>query len=298
MREIVVLKDNVRSDPFSKINNFTYEWIKWSHFVKVAPLDYVFDNDDIIIINFNDSNDPYKNYSINPKCKKIGIVHQLNQVNFSKLNECIFIIYMNPIMQKIALSQGITKPHHICDRYPEYDFNNVSLNKIQQTFIGGWVDDTNMDSIISHIIKADELTPKSNSFHIGYCTGQSDTKKKLIIDAVNKAGAEKLVKSRFIYVNDKTLSLPMLLFHMRTSSHIYLQSGYPKTELIMDLITSNSNDILNHKIAESSMLSMAKSAKSVISGDIDRINYNTLNNNIPFTYHMFSNIISDILKKY
>lgn len=298
MSEVVVLKDNVRADPFSKINNFTYEWIKWSPFVKVAPFDYTFNNDDIIIVNFNDSSDPYKNYTINPRTKKIGIVHQINATNISKINECIFLVYMNPLLHKIALINGITRPHYICDKYPEYDFNNVSLNKITQTFIGGWIDDTNINSIKSYIINADETTPKNNLFYIGFSYGQSDSKKKLISDTINELIKEKAIKARHIFINDKILSLPMLLFHMRTSSHIYLHSDYPKTELIMDLINSKSPDLINYKIAESSMLSMAKSSKLIISGDIDAVNFSSIKNIEPFTYKMFSYIFSDILKKY
>ena len=54
MSQFIVLRDNLRADPLSKINNFTYEWIKWCPYVKFAPFNYTFNDDDVIIINFNE----------------------------------------------------------------------------------------------------------------------------------------------------------------------------------------------------------------------------------------------------
>ena len=298
MGDILVLKDNVRSDPFSKINNFTYEWIKWSHFIKMAPLDYIFNNDDIIIVNFNDSDDPYKNYSINKKCRKIGIVHQINLVNLSLLNDCVYLIYMNPLMQQIALNHGITRPHTVFNKYPEYDFNNVELNRSNQTFIGGWLDTPDINSIKAQLVNAYELSPQNNNLVIGFCYGRSDIKKKLIRQSIDDLIHDKYISGNRMILNDTVLTLSMLLFHMRTSTHAYLYSTYPSMELITDLLHSKSNDILNYKVSESSMLSLAKSAKLNILCDTNLVNYNSLDDTNIFTYKMFSNDIAHILKKY
>ena len=50
---IYALKDVVHSDPFSKTNNFIYEWIKWFPYIKLAPKEYQFKNTDIIIVNLS-----------------------------------------------------------------------------------------------------------------------------------------------------------------------------------------------------------------------------------------------------
>jgi len=86
------------------------------------------------------------------------------------------------------------------------------------------------------------------------------------------------------------------LFHLRVSSHTYIESISPKTELIMDLIGTKSDDILTYNVGESAMLSMAKSAKSVVVCDETLVDFVSLNNIDTFTYKMFSQIMYDLVK--
>ena len=296
MSQFIVLRDNLRADPLSKINNFTYEWIKWCPYVKFAPFNYTFNDDDVIIINFNDSVDPYEKYSINNKCKRIGIVHKINERNIKYIQDCSFLIYMNPILEKIASSRGIKKPNYICPKYPEYEFNGIEMAKLPQTFIGGWLDDTNADFIQSNIIEANRLTPQVNQLYISYAYGSSDLRKLQIKDALDDIIKNSLITNRHAYQNETILPLSILLFQLRISSHTYIESVSPKKELVLDLINTKSDDILKYDIGENAMLSMAKSAKSNIVCDESLIDFISLNNSEPFTYSMFGKNMNIIFK--
>lgn len=296
MSQYIVLRDTVRADPLSKINNFTYEWIKWCPYVKCAPFNYVFNDSDVIIINFNDCIDPYDKYSINNKCKRIGIVHKINEHNINYIQECSFLIYMNPILERIAYSRGVKKPNFICPKYPEYEFNGIEMSKIPQTFIGGWLDDNNAKFIKSHIIEANRLTPQINQLYISYAYGSSELRKLQIKDALDDIIKNTLVTNRQAYQNENMLPLSILLFQLRISSHTYIESLSPKKELVLDLINTKSDDILKYDIGENAMLSMAKSAKSIVVCDESLIDFISLNNYESFTYSMFGKNMNIIFK--
>jgi len=298
MGEIIVLKDPVINDPFSKINNFTYEWIKWVPYVKIAPVNYSFSNDDVIVVNICDASDPCTQYNINPKCSKIGIVHKINEQNLKIMNACTYLIYLNPVIESIAMMVGIQKPHHTCPRYPLYDFNGTEVTPVDFAYFGGWFNDTEYDEIHDHIVKLDSKIPKKLIFNISYTWGNSDTRLKKIKSILDTIITKKEINNRHIIAQDTPMAFPIMLFKTRISTYGALHSNLPSIEEAYDLINSKDLSILNYSIGESSMLAAMQSSHTNIVCDdhIDFISY--YNETSKYTYTDFAKDFTYISKKY
>ena len=287
---IYVLKDVVHSDPYSKSNNFIYEWIKWFPYIKIAPKEYKFKNSDVILINLDDASNPYSGYDINKKCKKIYIVHRINKTNLKYLSDAFLIIYMNPLIEQICTFNNITTSSYTAKRFPLLDVPLTEINTFDCAYFAGKYDDEHKKQLSEYIMRMHVLLPKSTSFNFGFIWENKDSTLKSLVDILVEV-SKKINKTRPLIFTQTQEELNIAQFKMRTSKYGCIYSAQSEIELF-DYKTS----IDNIDIDESSMLAILQSYNLKIHCD-NKVNFISHNNVVKFTYKDFSVDICEFLKK-
>ena len=289
---IYALKDVVHSDPFSKTNNFIYEWIKWFPYIKLAPKEYQFKNTDIIIVNLDDALNPFVGYEINKKCKKIYIVHRINKPNLTYLSDAFFIIYMNPVIAQICEVNNVKAPSHIAKRFPLLNVPNTEVNTFDTAYFVGKYEDMYKTELSDYIMRMHSELPKSTSFYFGFIWENTDSNLKSLADVLLNI-SKKVNNTRQLTFVQNQDELIIAQFKMRTSKYGCIYSVQPDIKGF-----DYKTPIENIDIDESSMMAMLQSYNLKICCD-NKINFVSYANDVTnYTYKEFSLEIAEILKIY
>lgn len=298
MPHVFILKDPMYNESESKTHNFSLEWNKWYGHAKIAPKDYQFNQTDIIIVNINDADDPYKGYSLNPSCKQIHIVHKINKKNIGILRRASYAIYINPIIAQIALLAGVDIPHTICPRYPLYEFFGTSVVAEPYMHIGGWFRADRTLDLLDALVEADKKVPSHIGFHYDMVSGGLISRRNNITEFVNKIKSDNVLPNRIHKYTGETHPIAMSRFIARTASYGFIHRTTPSFETISSLIQAKDLSVLEYDITESSMLSLYQSAGiEVIANDCVDV-FPLFNQVELFTFKDFASLMSDIIKKY
>lgn len=298
MAYVFILKDPVYSESESKIHNFSLEWNKWYRYAKIAPKDYQFNDSDIIIVNLNDSDDPYKGYSINPLCKQIHIVHKINQKNLNYLKRASHVIYINKIIAQIALMAGVEVPHSICPRYPLYEFFGTSVTKQPYMHIGGWFRDDRIPGLIDALIDTDIKVPSHIAYYYDMVSGGLITRRDRISEFVNRIKTDNKLPNRDHKYTGEDHSLAMSRFIARAATYGFIHRPSKSTEIIRALIDDKDLSVLDLNVTESAMLALYQSAGVQVIAN-ESVDVFPLYHKVePFTFKDFAFLMSGIIKKY
>lgn len=294
---VFILKDPIYHEPESKTYNFSVEWNKWFRGAKIAPKAYEFKDRDIIIVNINDGDDPYKGYTINPRCKQIHIVHKINRKNLNLLKKATHIVYMNNIIAQIAFIAGVQTEYSTCPRYPLYEFFGSVVERKPFMHIGGWLYDDRIDGLVNALLEAHRSLPINISFDYNLLAGGLISRRDKITQIVNEVQSGISDNSRInIYPNNE---LPYIIgqFIARTAQYGFIHRNSITIEHARDLINSNDHSILNYDITESSMLSLYQSSGiNVIASPV--VDVYPLYNEVPaFTFKDFASLMHEIIQK-
>jgi len=253
---IYFLKDTYQDELISKTNNFSIQTMKYHRLSRIVPFDMQFNKDDIIIYNVNQGN-PFSKFKLNNN-KKICIVHKINKANIQYINQADFVIYMNPYIEKIAKKLNIDIPSYTLPRHPLYDNNGVSFNREQFVFFGGNFSDVILNNMNNEILSLHKKMNNKLEFLLFPVFGNVPSRRELFnknIDALRKE-----TKNTRIIVNmSNEIPVDLMLFRSKTAQYNYLWNKGISIEKMNDLINSQSDDILNFDIYESSMLSAMQS---------------------------------------
>jgi len=256
-----ILKDPVYDSNVSRINNFFIQWSKWYPHVKMPPYDFEFNDEDIIIVNLYEGN-PYGGYNIPDKCKKLFIVHRIDEKNIRYCKDADFIIYINDLLQTVVEDiGGIEKPCFTTPRHPMHKFI-TDVNQQNLVYIGGWFKENKTQGLLERLKYLHDKIPVEYEFGIFPIWGKVDRYKNEI-----DSFKEKLTKStqsfgkRKIFIQEHELFYDLMLFKARIAKCAFLWENGPTREEIKDLIASKDKKILNYGIEESSMLAIFQSTK-------------------------------------
>lgn len=298
MSYVFILKDPTYNESESRIHNFSLEWNKWFRYAKIAPKDYQFNQSDIIIVNLNDADDPYKGYSINPVCKQIHIVHKINQKNLNYLKRASHVIYINQIIAEIAIMAGAEVPHTICPRYPLYDFFGTTVTKQPYMHIGGWFRDDRIPGLLDALVDTDAKVPSHIGYYYDMVSGGLLTRRDKITEFVNKIKSDNILPNREHKYTGEDHSIAMSRFIARTATYGFIYRPSKSTELIHALINDKDRSVLDLNVTESAMLSLYQSAGVHVIAN-DSVDVFPLYHPVDrFTFKDFADLMSSIIKKY
>lgn len=292
---IYVLKDPVYNQNTSKINNFTLEWFKWYPFAKLAPKDFQLNRDDILIINLHEGN-PYGQYTIPPGCKKIFIVHKLNNDNIKYLQDARYIIYMNDYQRQLAEIAGIKKPYISCPRHPLHDYN-VSFESDPYVYIGGWYFDDKSDGLVDRIIDLHKQVPRHLEFIYFFVWGDLQSRKASIESTKQLIQNSPQLKDRINAFIDAQMDYNSMIFRARTCEYAYLWRNTITIEELKDSISSKDQSVLNNSIYESSMLAHFQSGNAKIIAEPKQCFIHAHEESERFTYKDFALLLKGIISK-
>lgn len=283
---IYFLKDAYQSELISKVNNFSIQTMKYHRFSRIVPFDMQFSINDLVIYNVNQGN-PFSKFTLNNNNKKVAIVHRINRSNLQYINQADFVVYMNPIIEKIAKEKAhISIPSFTIPRYPLYN-NNVSFNRDPFVFIGGNITDNILKNMNQEILSLHKRLDKKLEFLFfpvfGNVPSRTETFNK------NIELLQKEIKNRVLFVMPNEMPVDLMLFRCQTAEYSYLWNKGINIEQMNDLLSSSGDEILNFDIYESAMLS-AVNGSNIICGNYSPYIGKSINN-----YH-FTDLSSDLSK--
>ena len=255
---IYFLKDTYQSELVSKTNNFSIQTMKHHRLSRIVPFDMQFSPDDIIIYNVNQGS-PLSKFKLYNN-KKICIVHKINRINLEYIKQADFVIYMNPYIEQIG-KKYIDLPSFTLPRSPLYNDNNVKFNRDAYVFFGGSMNEATLKNMNSEVLSVHKKLNPKLEFLFFPVFGDVPSRKEQFNK--NLEELRKVTNGKRIMVNiGSEIPVDLMLFRCKTSEYAYLWNKGITIEHMKDLISSQSDDILNYDIYESSMLSSIQSGSS------------------------------------
>ena len=294
---VYILRDSTYSSVCSRSDNFSTQWLKWYRFAKFAPSTMTkFSSDDIVIINLDDSDDPYGGRRM-PECKKIFIVQKIHRSNIDYLKSADYVIYINDIQRRIAEDMyGINVPSFTCPRHPMPTFNTkvIKKNRLQ---VSGWMHPNKMSNLYGKLLELNRSMSRDYDFII-QMVGTEVSKYQKVWDSFNEwLVSTELNGTRRVEVDATNVMYEIMQFNVRIASHMLLWRNEPTIDEVMNKLDANDDTLLDNWVSGSSMLSIAQAADCKLIVD-DSISFIAYHNNVPdYSYKEFSNDISIIINK-
>jgi len=295
---IYLLKDVSYDDKTSKINNFSRQWLKWYPCANTIFPNVNIKDDDIIIINLYKGT-PYGRYKIPENCKKLFIVHGVNEKTVGYIDQdADFVIYLNDLSRQIVEDiVGINKPCLVAPRHPMPVFTTEVKQK-KSVYIGGWFTKEKTEGLMEKLLKLHGELPGEYQFTIYPVWGKIIDNLEAVREFTNKLKNNSYeFGERLLYISNDELLYDIMMFKTRISSHSFLWDSGPSIQKVKDLLASKDSNILNYDIEESSMLAICQASQNELIVE-DRIKFLPyFEKTEPYTYQQFSQLVKEAISK-
>ena len=273
-------------------HHFFIEMNKYFHIAKWKPENYQLLDTDIALL-FIDGIHTYDLSIIPKRCKKVAIVKQLTLDSLTILQQCDYIIYLNPYQKQAAISiMELTIPSMACPKHPTLP-QVVNVNTENFVFFGGLMTQERTVGLADRIKYMHGSYESDTEFllfpHYPDSNNEASFKMEL-----SKLEQYTQLKSRVIYVNGNTLTYNALKFRMLTAKYCCLWSNGMPIEMMEDLINEKSSEIVEVGINESSLLAIATSGNSqvIVDEESDYVSFFKCNDS--FTYQDFAKLLKRV----